>query len=108
MEPSAELPGVPFIRDFARNEEERQALRLLYAGQGLGRPFIGPPDLPMARLKTLRTAFDETMKDSDFLAEAKKLRLDIDPRSGVQLEDLVKELYSAPKELVKKLGELVR
>ena len=108
MEPSAELPGVPFIRDFARNEEERQAIRLLYAGQGLGRPFIGPPDLPVERLKALRTAFDETMKDPDFLAEAKKLRLDVDPRSGLQLEDLVKELYSAPKELVRKLGELVR
>ena len=108
MEPSAELPGVPFIRDFARNEEERQAIHLLYAGQGLGRPFIGPPDLPVERLKALRTAFDDTMKDPDFLAEAKKLRLDVDPRSGLQLEDLVKELYSAPKELVRKLGELVR
>ena len=62
----------------------------------------------MERLKALRTAFDETMKDPDFLAEAKKLRLDVDPRSGLQLEDLVKELYSAPKELVRKLGELVR
>ena len=102
------MPGVPFIRDFARNDEERQALRLLYAGQGLGRPFIGPPDLPAVRVKTLRVAFDETMKDPDFLAEAKKLRLDVDPRTGAQLEGLVKELYSAPKELVKKLGELVR
>jgi tripartite-type tricarboxylate transporter receptor subunit TctC len=81
---------------------------LLYAGQGLGRPFIGPPDLPAERLKTLRVAFDATMKDPDFLAEAKKLRLDVDPLSGAQLEELVKELYSAPKELVKKLGELVR
>lgn len=108
IEPSAELPGVPFIRDFARTDEERQALRLLYAGQGLGRPFIGPPDLPVVRLKTLRFAFDETMKDPDFLAEAKKLRLDVDPRTGAQLETLVKELYSAPKELVQKLGELVR
>ena len=108
MEPSAELPGVPFIQDFARNDEERKALRLLYAGQGLGRPFIGPPDLQAARLKTLRLAFDETMKDPDFLAEAKKLRLDVDPRTGAQLEELVKELYSAPKELIQKIGELVR
>jgi hypothetical protein len=48
------------------------------------------------------------MKDPDFLAEAKKLRLDVDPRTGAQLEQLVKELYSAPKELIQKIGELVR
>jgi len=108
MEPSPELPGVPFIRDFARNEEERQAIKLLYAGQGLGRPFIAPPDLPAGRLATLRKAFDETMKDAEFLAEAKKLRLDVEPRTGAELEALVKELYSAPKELMRRLSDLVR
>jgi len=108
MEPSPELPGVPFIRDFARNEEERQAIKLLYAGQGLGRPFIAPPDLVTGRLATLRKAFDETMKDAEFLAEAKKLRLDVEPRTGAELEALVKELYSAPKELMRRLSDLVR
>jgi tripartite-type tricarboxylate transporter receptor subunit TctC len=108
MEPSPELPGVPFIRDFARNEEERQAIKLLYAGQGLGRPFIAPPDLVTGRLATLRKAFDETMKDADFLAEAKKLRLDVEPRTGAELEVLVKELYAAPKELMRRLSDLVR
>ena len=107
MEPSPELPGVPFIRDFARNEEERQAIKLLYAGQGLGRPFIAPPDLVTGRLATLRKAFDETMKDTEFLAEAKKLRLDVEPRTGAELEALVKELYSAPKELMRRLSDLV-
>jgi tripartite-type tricarboxylate transporter receptor subunit TctC len=108
MEPSPELPGVPFIRDFARNEEERQAIKLLYAGQGLGRPFIAPPDLVTGRLATLRKAFDETMKDAEFLAEAKKLRLDVEPRTGAELEALVKELYAAPKELMRRLSDLVR
>ncbi len=108
MEPSPELPGVPFIRDFARNEEERQAIKLLYAGQGLGRPFIAPPDLVTGRLAILRKAFDETMKDAEFLAEAKKLRLDVEPRTGAELEALVKELYGAPKELMRRLSDLVR
>ena len=108
MEPSPELPGVPFIRDFARNEEERQAIKLLYAGQGLGRPFIAPPDLVTGRLAILRKAFDETMKDAEFLAEAKKLRLDVEPRTGAELEVLVKELYAAPKELMRRLSDLVR
>jgi hypothetical protein len=108
MEPSPELPGVPFIRDFARNEEERQAIKLLYAGQGLGRPFIAPPDLVTGRLAILRKAFDETMKDAEFLAEAKKLRLDVEPRTGAELEALVKELYAAPKELMRRLSDLVR
>jgi len=108
MEPSSALQGAPYIRDYARNEEERQAIWLLYAGQGLGRPIIAPPDLPASRLEMLRTAFDETMKDADFLAEAKKMNLEVDPRSGRQLETLVKELYSAPRELIEKVAELVR
>jgi tripartite-type tricarboxylate transporter receptor subunit TctC len=108
LEPSPELPGVHFIRDSARNEEERQAIKLLYAGQGLGRPFIAPPDLPAGRLDMLRKAFDETMKDPEFQAEAKRLRLDLDPRSGAELETLVKEIYAAPKEIIRRIGELVR
>ena len=61
--PNPELKGVPFVVDMARNAGEKQAIEFLYAGQGIGRPFVAPPDLPADRLKMLRDAFNATMKD---------------------------------------------
>jgi len=60
-EPNPELDGVPFVLDLALTGEQRQALEFLYAGQGIGRPFVAPPDLPPDRLKMLRDAFKATM-----------------------------------------------
>ena len=72
LAPNPDLKGVPFILDFAHNEEDKQAITFLYAGEGIGRPFVAPPDLPPDRLKMLRDAFDATMKDPDFIADAKQ------------------------------------
>src|SRR5262245_64453710 len=74
--PTIDLNGAPFIVDLARNAGEKQALEFLYAGQGIGRPFVAPPDLPADRLKMLRDAFKATMKDKDFIADATKQKLD--------------------------------
>ena len=71
-QPDPDLKGVPFVLDLARNDEQRQTLEYLYAGQGIGRPFVAPPDLPPARLKMLRDAFNATMKDPGFAEEARK------------------------------------
>ena len=108
LERSRELSGAPFIMDYARNDDERQVLTLLYAGQGLGRPFIAPPVLQEGRLTMLRQAFDATMIDAEFNAEAKKLRLDVDPRSGSELEELVRKIYAAPKHLVQRLSDVLK
>jgi hypothetical protein len=83
-EPNPELAGVPFVRDLARNDGERAAIDF-HAGQGIGRPFVAPPDLPADRLKMLRDAFDATMKDPDFAAEAAKSKLELDPEDGAHL-----------------------
>ena len=61
--PNPEIKNVPFVLDLARTDEQRAAIRFLYAGQAIGRPFLAPPDLPPARLKMLRDAFNATMKD---------------------------------------------
>jgi tripartite-type tricarboxylate transporter receptor subunit TctC len=87
--PSPELKGIPFILDFARNTADRQALEFLYAGQGIGRPFVAPPALPPERLQALRDAFNATMRDPEFLADAQKQRLGVQPVSGEQLAALV-------------------
>jgi len=108
VEPNHELKGVPFVVDLGRTAEEKTAIEFLYAGQGIGRPFVAPPDMPADRLQLLRDAFDKTMKDPEFIEDAKKQKLDIDPVSGVQLEALIKKIYATPKDVVDKVGALIK
>ena len=84
-----DLPDVPLITDLAKTEEQRQILRLIFARQALGRPYLGPPDIPADRLEALRKAFMDTMKDKEFLAEAEKAQLEITPVDGAALQKLV-------------------
>lgn len=107
-EPSEELPDVPLILKFAKDDQTRQALEFLYAGQKIGRPFVAPPDLPPAVLKTMRDAFNATMKDPDFVAEVKRLQLDLAPLDGDHLEALIKNIYATPREIVERVGALIR
>src|SRR5437588_5579804 len=77
-----DLPNVPLIMDLTKSEEERRMFKLVFARQPMGRPFLAPPGLPPARAATLRAAFMATMKDAAFLAEADKMKLEINPVSG--------------------------
>jgi len=108
VEPSPELKDVPFVNDLAKNEEQKQAIEFLYAGQGIGRPFVAPPDLPADRLKMLRDAFTATMKDPEFVADVKKQKLDLEPQDGEHLAALIKKIYATPKPIVEKVSELVK
>jgi tripartite-type tricarboxylate transporter receptor subunit TctC len=107
-EPNEEIKDVPSILKFAKDDETRKAIEFLYAGQGIGRPFIAPPDLPPGVLKMMRDAFDATMKDPEFIAEVKQRKLDLAPESGENLEALVKKIYATPKPIVDKIGELIK
>jgi tripartite-type tricarboxylate transporter receptor subunit TctC len=108
VEPNPTLKGVPFIVDLARNAEEKQSIEFLYAGQGIGRPFVAPPDLPADRLKMLRDAFNATMKDPDFIADVNKQKLDLEPEDGEHLEALIRKIYATPKPVVDKVSELIK
>lgn len=99
-----DLPGVPLIQDLARNAEERQAIEFLYAGQGIGRPFVAPPGMPPERLSMLRKAFDATMKDPEFIADAKRQKLDLDPIDGDKLGALINKVYATPKAVVERVS----
>jgi tripartite-type tricarboxylate transporter receptor subunit TctC len=107
-EPDPHLKGVPFVLDLARNDEERQTIRLLYAGQGFGRPFLAPPDLPPQRLRMLRDAFDATMRDAEFADDVRRQKLDLAPKSGAALAALVQSIYDTPKPIVEKVTDLMR
>ena len=107
-EPNPELQGVPFVLDLARTDEQKKTIEFLYAGQGIGRPFVAPPDLPAERLKMLRDAFNATMKDADFIAETKKSKLELEPEDGEQLAALIAKIYATPKPIVDKIANLIK
>lgn len=106
-EASPDLPGVPLIQDLARNTEERQAIDFLYAGQGIGRPFVAPPGMSPDRLTMLRKAFDATMKDAEFIADVKKQKLDLDPVDGERLSALINKIYATPKAVIDRVSALM-
>lgn len=102
------IPSVPFILDLAKTDEQRQALTFLYAGQGLGRPFIAPPGMAPERVKMLRDAFNATMKDPEFIAEVKKAKLQLKPETGETLAALVAKIYATPKEVIERVTKLIK
>jgi tripartite-type tricarboxylate transporter receptor subunit TctC len=106
--PSAALGGIPFVGDLTRNPDERAAIEFLFAGAGLGRPIIAPPDMPSERATMLQDAFMATTKDADFLTDAKRQKLDVEPRDGAYLTALVKRIYATPKAIVDKVAELIK
>jgi tripartite-type tricarboxylate transporter receptor subunit TctC len=106
--PNPELKGVPFVNDLAKNPDDKIAIEFLYAGQGIGRPFVAPPGLPADRVKMLQDAFSATMKDPAFIEDAKKQKLDVDPEDGEHLAALINKIYATPKPIVEKIGELIK
>jgi tripartite-type tricarboxylate transporter receptor subunit TctC len=103
-----DLPDVPLVMDFAKTEDQQQIFRLIFARQVIGRPFLAPPGVPKDRAEALRAAFMDTMKDPEFLADAEKSQLEINPVSGADVEKLIKEIYQTPKALADKAAEFIR
>lgn len=104
---SAELPDVPLVMDLARSAEDRQLLTLLLGTTAISRPFVAPPGVPAARATNLRRAFDKTMKDPAFLAEAAAMRADVEPTSGEDVQKIVAQMYATPKPVVERVKKLL-
>ena len=100
LHPHPALKGVPMALDLVKKPEDKSMLEFLMLQQEVGRPIAAPPGIPADRLAALRKAFDETMKDPQFLAEAKKLRLQIEPVGGVEMLQLIKRTYDMPKSVI--------
>jgi tripartite-type tricarboxylate transporter receptor subunit TctC len=97
----AELPDTPSIVEVARNADQQAALKLILSRQTMARPYVAPPGLPPARLAALRAAFDATMTDPDFLADAQRQDLEVRPVSGREADALITEIYASPPAVVK-------
>ena len=106
MQKAPDLPDTPFVMDYAKTERDRQALELLFAAQTFAWPFIAPPEVPADRLDALRRGFDATMKDRDFLADAAKLDLEIEPVSGEAMTALIKRILSFDRSVVERAKAL--
>jgi len=98
-----DLPNVPLMMDLATNDQDRAALKLLSSGTAIGRPLYTTPDTPKDRVAALRSAFDATMRDERFLAEARKMNLDLNPVSGAELQDTVADVVATPPAVAKHL-----
>ena len=103
-----DLPNVPLIMDLPTTPQNKAALRLIASRQSIARPFAAPPGVPADRIAALRAAFDATMKDPQFLAEAGRLDLEVRPVSGVEVEKLIAEIYASPPDVVKLASEAER
>jgi tripartite-type tricarboxylate transporter receptor subunit TctC len=102
-----EIPDVPLLTELAKNDEQREILKLISSPPSLGRPFAAPPEVPAERLAILRRAFQETLKDKAFLEEAEKLKIDIEPVSAEEITQIVKDVVNAPQEVVAKAREMM-
>jgi tripartite-type tricarboxylate transporter receptor subunit TctC len=97
---SSELPDVPTMLEQATDEPAKQAMRMLFARTEYGRPYFLPPGVPKERVEALRRAFDKTMKDPQFVAEAEKLKLEVSPMTGEEVQELVGHLAATPPAVV--------
>lgn len=99
---AGDLVGVPLLLDLARNEEDRQTIRLISSGTDLGRIVLTTPNVPAARIQTLRDAFDETMRDPKLQEDAQRMGLDINPAQGRDVQELVAQIMATPHEVVER------
>jgi tripartite-type tricarboxylate transporter receptor subunit TctC len=104
--PQADLPDVPVLVDLVASPQDKRVIELLSFPQELGRPFLMPPDTPKVLVGAIRRAFDETLRDPLFLADAEKALLEVNPVSGEAMEQALKDAYATPKELVRRAAEL--
>src|SRR6201999_2020407 len=94
------IPDAPSVLDLAKTEQQTKMLRLILAGQAMARPYAAPPGIPDDRRRALIQAFDATLRDSEFLADAEKMQADISPVTAGEIDRLLTEVYATPKDII--------
>jgi len=98
--PDLNRMGVPLAPAYARSEDDRKVMELVFSQGSYGRPYVLPPGVPPQRVAALRTAFMDTLRDPALAAEARTMQLDLDAMSGDELQALVAKLYALPPAIV--------
>jgi len=104
--PNKKIPDVPLLTKYVKDPKDLAALKVLGVGEDAGRPHLFPPGTPKYLVEALRTAFDATMKDPKFLADAKRMHIEPEPMTGAAIEKEVTEAFNAPKDVVARAAEL--
>jgi tripartite-type tricarboxylate transporter receptor subunit TctC len=99
-----DLANVPLITDMAETQEQKDIFKLQFSAFEMGRPLFVGDDVPMARVTALRRAFDATMKDKALIADAEKAGMEVNPMTGEEMFEMLKEVYATPKEIIAKLA----
>jgi hypothetical protein len=94
------LPSTPLATDLVKTPEQLQILNLMLVTQAMARPFAAPPETPPDRKSALLSAFDGTVSDPDFLAEAQKLNFDVRPVSAAKIDALLADVYTTPEDVI--------
>ena len=102
------VPGVDYVYDLAQSEEDRRVFDLIFGILRLGKPVVAPPGVPVERVAALRMAFDATMRDEQFKADAARQRIDISPATGAQVEAFIARIYATPRAAVERAKAAVR
>jgi tripartite-type tricarboxylate transporter receptor subunit TctC len=99
---------IPLVTDFAKTEADRTVVNLINSGIAFGRPILLPPDVPVDRVEALRKAFDQTVKDPAFIADAKAQNADPIPVTGKRLQELAIQAAASGPEIVARVNELTK
>jgi tripartite-type tricarboxylate transporter receptor subunit TctC len=105
---SALSPQTPAIPELAKDEFGRKVLTLLGQGLDVGQNLVAPPDIPAGRKAVLRNAFDQMVKDPEFVSQATKLGINVDPLSGADLSTLVTGVSDAPADVLQRMRDVTR
>jgi tripartite-type tricarboxylate transporter receptor subunit TctC len=103
----ADLPDLPLISDLATSDDGRRILQFMNSDASVGWNVIAPPEVPADRVAALRAAFDATVRDADFLAEAQKQGLEIVAGSGDEVQQVVERTLATPSDLVARVAAIV-
>lgn len=102
-----DFKNVPLAQSFATNPIDRQALELVLSRQTMAYPLAAPPGVPPERIAALRASFLATMKDREFLTDAERAGMEIDPVSGERIAEIIKTLYASPKEAIARAAGII-
>ncbi len=101
-----ELPHVPLSSDLAKDDAARQAFGFVFADQEMGRPVFAPPNVPVSQVAALRRAFDDTMSDKEFRADAARMSIDLDPIDGRTVEEILARIYATPLDVIQRVKRI--
>src|ERR1700704_2731066 len=107
LEQSPEFPGVPAVVDLVTRQDDRQLLELMAGPSAMARPFAAPPGIPASKSASLRRAFDATMQDPEFRAEAGRIQADLAPSTGEEVQERVKRIYATPRPGIARVKKLL-